>query len=396
MLESPRHFHRLPSMRKRFATSAPHALAAAACSLACQAALAAPPDFLSQEAMAATCAATPRPVAGMTVQEQQAFVICNDIAIVKEVSTFIASASKRYQQAHLTDREVSFALRAELGNLRDKLRLGRQMLERIQLSQGQGLLLKPGSWVMDLNSDGMVSDWERDLFAIPSRVDGDDGHGASRGFNREALIRLDQSDIYWMLSYHYFIEALPEILLSYGLDGDKFSSANLVLVDPAGMRRARQLIVKGLQVSEKMRRSVLAEKDDQQEWLPNPRQHDSVFPVVLDGQDFAIWGEAMKHSQALFEGKTLLPLDQKVPNVFTPMARLCGEGEGISIQAFFDAPPKRPLVDMEHGGLAAYCRKIDQRHPASGLLAFMRQYAERGQERADVGMRFLRRLFWVN
>lgn len=383
-------------MNKRLFTPGRRMIAAIGCALACQTALAAQPDFQTLETMEATCGAIRKPVAGMTSQQQQAYVICNDIATVKQIATFFDYATRRKQEARLTDREMSLVVRTELAGVRDRLRQSRLVLERLQLRKDQGLLLQPGSWVMDLNGDGQISDWERDLFAIPAKVDGEDGHGASRGFNREAVFRLDQSDIYWMLSYHYFLEALPEILLSYGLEGDKIDSGTIVLVDPAGMKRARQLIIKGLQVSEKMRRSVLAETDDKDEWLPNPRQHDTAFPLALDDEDFAIWGEAMKHSISLFEGKTLLPLDPKAPTVFTPMARLCGEGEGVSIQAFFDNPPKRPLLDMSNGGLTTYCHKIDAGHPASGMLAFMRQYAERGQARADVGMRLLRRLFWVN
>lgn len=383
-------------MNKRSIAPVRRMIAAAGCALACQAAQAAQADFQTLQTMEATCAAIRHPVAGMTPPQQQAYVICNDIGTVKQIATFFNDMTRRNQQARMSDREISLLVRSGLASVRDRLRQSRQVLERIQLGKEQGLLLKPGAWVMDLNSDGQISDWERDLFAIPAKVEGEDGHGASRGFNREATLRLDQSDIYWMLSYHYFLEAVPEILLSYGLEGEKFDSGNIVLVDPAGMKRARQLIVKGLQVSEKMRRAVLAETDDKDEWLPAPRQHDTVFPLALDDEDFAIWGEAMKHALSLFEGRTLLPLDPSTPSVFTPAARLCGEGEGVSIQAFFDNPPKRPLLDMSKGGLTTYCRKIDPSHPASGMLAFMRKYAERGQARAEVGMGFMRRLFWVN
>jgi len=371
-------------------------MAALLCAAACQGAIAAPPAFLSQHGMSDTCAAIRQPAAGMTSQEQQAFVICNDIALVRQVSTFVDGASKRYQGSQYTHREISFALRAQLGYMRDQMRLSRQMLERIQLRPGEGLALKPGSWVIDLNGDGSLSRWEEDFFAIPARAHGTDGHGASSGFQRDAVIELDQSDIYWMLSYHYFLEALPEILLSYGLEGENFNSGSVVLRDPAGMKRAHQLIVKGLRVSDKMRRSVLAEKDDRKEWLANPRQRDSAFPLALDDEDFAIWGKALGMSIPLFEGRTLMPLDQRTPSAFTPAARVCADGEGFSIKAFFESPPKRPLLDMTDGGARRYCRKIDAAHPASGLLAFMRQYAERGNARAEVGMRFLRRLFWVN
>lgn len=375
---------------KRFAL---RTLTAACCTLLSAPLLAAEPSFLTTESVQATCAAQKRPAAGMTLQEQQAFVICNDIALVRHVATFVHSGINRYEQEHPTDREISFAIRAELTYIRDQLRKSRQMLERIQLGKSNaGIQLRPSQWEIDFNGNGEVERWERNFFVIPAKKQAE----GERTARMNSTIKLDQADIYWMLSYHYFMESVPEILLSYSLQSEKFDPDNIVLTDPSGMKRANQLMVQGMQVSEKMRRSLLAETDDELEWIPNTKQHNSAFPVALDDQDFLIWGKALSLAIPLFQGKTLLPVNDQVPAIFTEQARLCRTGEGINIQKFFMDPPKRPWRQYNEGGIQRYCQKVDSKRPASTMMTFLKSYAERGTEDAEVGMGFLRHLLWVN
>ncbi|QBE64942.1 hypothetical protein [Pseudoduganella lutea] len=111
----------------------------------------------------------------------------------------------------------------------------------------------------------------------------------AREYNLDATVRIDQTDILWGLSYHYYVEALVEVLLSYQYQRDAGTRSDQVirLAHPENMRRARDLIVTGLKTSEKMRLSAMAETDDDMEWLGNPRQAGSAFPVPLDDADFA-------------------------------------------------------------------------------------------------------------
>ena len=281
------------------------------------------------------------------------------------------------------------------------------MLEKIRIASAKdGLLIAPATWVRDLDGNGTVSTSERYFFAIPARKDGnlafqmpsEDEDYYAREYKLDATVRIDQTDILWGLSYHYYVEAIVEVLLSYQYQRDADTPSNQVirLAHPENMRRARELIVSGLKTSEKMRLSALAETDDDMEWLSNPRQASSAFPVPLDDTDFRIWGELMGHLMPLFQGKTLLAPGAGQGGMLGSLGSLCPAGKGISLQAFFQNPPQYPLEFFSRPDAQLYCRKIDGTHPASGLFAFITKYAEAVENNGGAGMRFLRRLLWVN
>jgi hypothetical protein len=367
-------------------------------------AAAAQPDLTNSAAFDRTCTAVKRSVR-MTVQEQQAFVICKDVALVRHVWTFIEQGSRDVSGRDIPHAEIALAVRAELTHARDQLRQSRQMLEKIRIrSQADGLLLVPATWVRDLDGDGDISVAERHFFAIPSRRDSqltvqppsNERDYYEREYNLKAAVRTDQSDILWSLSYHYFAEALMEMALSYQYrDGVKSDEA-IFLAHPDGMRRAHQLLVRGIETSESMRRSVLAERDDDLEWLANPRQKNSAFPVPLDDDDFRVWGELMGHLLPLAKGRTVLPLGEKMSGSLAALARVCPEGQGFSVPALFANAPQYPLASLRREAWSKYCRKIDATHPASGLNAFVQSYADKPEQTDSAAMRYLRRFLWVN
>lgn len=368
-------------------------------------AAAAQPDLTSSAAFDRSCTAVKRSLR-MSVQEQQAFVICKDVALVQRVWTFVEQGSRRMDENKPSNTEIALAVRAELTHARDQLRQSRQMLEKIRIrSAADSVLLVPATWARDLNGDGTISTAERNFFAIPARRDGqlrvqppsDNERYYEDEYNRKAAIRTDQSDIEWSLSYHYFAEALLEMALSYQYrESEGSSSRAIFLAHPEGMQRAHRLLVQGLRTSEKMRRSVLAERDDDLEWLANPRQQNTAFPVPLDDDDFRVWGELMGHLMPLAEGRTLLPLGEKMTGVMATMARVCPEGQGFSVSELFRNAPRYPLEATSRDVWRGYCRKIDATHPASGLNAFIQSYADKPEQTDSAAMRYLRRLLWVN
>jgi hypothetical protein len=369
-------------------------------------ALAAQPDLANTAAFDNTCAGVMAHVP-VTVQEQQAYVICNDVALVQQTRTFIEEGLRRYERERPPESVVVLAIRRQLTAMRDQLRKSRAMLEKIRITSAKdGLLIAPATWVRDLNGDGRISTSERYFFAIPARKEGEltvsmpseDEDYYAREYKLDATIRLDQADIQWALSYHYYAEALLEILLSYQYrrDADTPSDQVIRLVHPENMRRARALLVAGLETSEKMRLSALAETDDDLEWLANPRQVNTAFPVPLDDADFRLWGELMGHLIPLFQGKTLLPQTDRPGGLLGWLPQGCPARQALSLQWFFDHPPKFPLETFNRSELRNYCRKIDTAHPASGILDFIATYEAALQKDSRSGMRFLRRLLWVN
>ncbi len=163
------------------------------------------------------------------------------------------------------------------------------------------------------------------------------------------------------------------------------------------MKRASRLMTQGFKTSEAMRRMVLAETDDDLEWIGNERQASSVFPIPLDATDFRVWGELMAQVIPLFEGKTLIVPSNKAGGMLGAMSQFCPSGQGLSVTKFYNNPPRYPLTMlMLPPDLHAMCQKIDKQHAPSGLFDFIVRYADRAQQQDGAGMRFLRQLLWVN
>ena len=362
-------------------------------------------DLSSTDGFDRSCAALPSASINLkNNQERQAFVICHDVALVQNIIRFVKNGERRYQSEKPTDAEMNSLIRGQLSLVRDELRNVRLVLEKLKLKKDEGLLLAPAQWKKDLDGDGKLSTWEENFFAIPKsgrhglqfNMPHDDPDYYAKEYQMAAKIRVDQSDILWSLSYHYFAESLLEIVLSYRLNNSTFNNESIELQDATGMQRAAALLTKGFKTSEAMRLSVLAETDDQDEWIANPRQKNSVFPLPLDAQDFQVWGGLLAHVIPLFEGKTLFAGNAKASGILGSAAKLCPKNQGLSIPLFFSHPPRYPMAQMERLDLSGMCKTIDEKHPVSGLFAFIEVYANQAQANDSGAMRFLRNLLWTN
>lgn len=371
-------------------------------------ALAAPfeADLASVDGFAATCVALPREAAQLkTVQQRQAFAICRDVELVRDIATFIATAEQAsYIVKGMPDAVARQLLRTKLIHVRNELRTVRRVLEKLKLGKHDGLLVAPANWQLDLNGDAEIQTWERHFFAIPKRGRGslqfsmpsNDPAYYQDQYQLDASVRIDQSDILWSLGYHYFIEALVETVLSYSLSGKDFQPQAIELVDPAAMQRANQLMVRGFQASDAMRRAVLAEQDDDHEWIANDSQKSSVFPLPLDAEDFKVWGQVLGFLIPLFEGKTLLQADPKAGGLLGRASKICPEGKGLNVRRFYSNPPHYPLAQINQDYLSSMCEPINKARPGSGLFAFLVSYGQRAENQQGTGMLFLRQLLWVN
>jgi hypothetical protein len=355
-------------------------------------------DFTTTQGSEDACRAVAAQPSARTPQQQQAAVICRDIELARHVLTFV----RDIDVGRPPNAELTLRLRSELLHVREELRGTRAILEHIKLrGKDDGLLLAPATWARDLNGDGKISTWERYMFAIPKRQHGPltIGYASNeqayyeREYRLDAQFRVDQSDVTWALGYHYFAEALVEMVLSYTIEGP---AQMIVLVDPDAMVRAHQLLVQGFKSTELLRRQLLAEKGDAQEWIPNPKQKNSVFPLKLDQEDFRIWHELLQQIVPLFEGKTLLASQAKLGGWMGSMAKLCPQGQGLSVPAFFQNPPAQPLNWFGRPDFSAMCQPLDAQHPATGLFDLLAAYAQRSERDAGAGMTILRQLLWVN
>lgn len=150
----------------------------------------------------------------------------------------------------------------------------------------------------------------------------------------------------------------------------------------------------------RLRQSLLNEKDDDREWIANPRQKSTAFPLVMDEQTFATWGRLLEELQRLVGGKSLLGGRVDVGRLAgaTDLTMgLCPPGQGIDVRGLFQRPLSRPLDRAE---LAARCAAPTAALPMTGLAALATESIKRNAAREggeDSGeWTVLRHLYWVN
>ena len=104
-------------------------------------ALAAQPDLTNTAAFDNTCTSVlAREPA--TVRERQAYVICNDVALVQQTRTFIEQGIRRHDRERPSDAVVALAIRQQLTYMREQLRNSRAVLEKTRIASARdGLLI---------------------------------------------------------------------------------------------------------------------------------------------------------------------------------------------------------------------------------------------------------------
>lgn len=355
-------------------------------------------DFTTTAGYADACAEVARGGVPKDDDARIAAVICRDTALVSQVVTWATEGAKRMEKERIPKEAIMIEVRKEIDYVIAELGATRKLLARIKLGKRKSLRLAPARWERDIDGDGTVKLWEKYLFALPKR--GQQGFRLTAPsneqayydsqYNLDAVIRVDQSDILWSLAYHHFIEGMLTNLRAFELT-DKFDG--LILARPDLLKTAHRLIGNGFAVSGKMRQEVLAETDDDEEWIGNPKQAASVFPVPLDAADFATWGMMIKEMSALWQGRTLLPATQGGRGMLALVAPFCPEGSGLNVARLYLHPPAAGTVyAFRHTKLPTdSCQRIDKAHPLSPIP----QMAEQASK-TDAGMGFLRYLYWTN
>lgn len=362
-------------------------------------------DFTTTAGFAKTCKAMPKtPEQLKTDDERVAFVICQDTAAVKQLITWgrlgIERLDNSREEGDSLHQTIITEVTKEIDYIRGQLASSRGVLEKIELGKKKSLRLVPSKWQLDLDGDGKMATWEKYFFAIPKRgrhpfafsAPSDDPAYYAKEYNLVAAIDVDQSDILWSLAYHQFIEGLLTHVRAFDLDMAR--GISLVLSRPELLKNAHGLIGSGLQSSEKMRQSVMLETSNKGEWIGNPDQTASVFPIPLDGEDFATWGKVLETLDALWQGKTLLGTSDTRRGLLAGMIPACPEGQATNVAHIYQNPPAAGTVFTRETAtqmFGAACQTIDDKYPLSELEKVLTQSLK-----TDAGMHFLRYLYWTN
>ena len=267
-------------------------------------------------------------------------------------------------------------------------------------------------WEHDWNRSGEIDDRDRKLFEI--EFDGKGGELADGDPRRRPTYRFDVGDAEWARAMIAFQRAAVEIVLAY-----KWSELDLLFAtrdakriviridDKSRVRRARELVLAGLDHAARCRTAYLAETDDDREWVPNPRQNNYAMPLDVDATLYETWQGVLGDVKRMLESKEGISLREAKSVV--------GELETPIPDAFIDLgamlrDPKDIVFDLEkldgHTGDKAanvegilrdllgngYRTKMKP-SPIVSRLRRMKDELSRGEDTFD---RKLRYLIWLN
>jgi hypothetical protein len=206
----------------------------------------------------------------------------------------------------------------------------------------------------------------------------------------ELVISFDRGDVSWLRGYCQFLSALGELCLA--VDGQKSfeSSAHLLfekvetpyafllesrpafdenplgntaaimdvisffhqmtrmqIKEPARTKAALMHLEAGVAQAKELWKFVLAETDDENEWIPNPKQT-GVVGVKVTQEMVDVWLETLGETEQVLQGEALIPFWR-------------GEmdGRGVNLRRVFtDPPPTFDIIEWVQGpGAAPYLEK---------------------------------------
>jgi hypothetical protein len=280
-------------------------------------------------------------------------------------------------------------------------------LEVAAKSPDFALELCPACWEADWNQDGRIEDEDRRLLEV--ELDADMQPLPSGDPRRRPTFRFDVADLDWARAMVAFVRATLQLMGGYdwtpvggrwrrGADHDRLV---IKVSDRARTARAKALFAEGLELAERARREILAETDDDREWLPNPRQRSHPLPLPVDDALFETWrivlsdlGRLLRSEEGLALSSLALLGEKKLPADlpgFLDLGRFLGDPSDIVFDpaALEGTDSKRVLVGLFG---RAY---VESMRPSElpGRLERMKSEVDAGKESLA---RKLRYLFWLN
>lgn len=206
-------------------------------------------------------------------------------------------------------------------------------------SNDVSLLLRPGAYRLDFNADGTAQDDET-LWRIFSRVTSQpvDADAATR-----FVVMADKGDVHWLRGYCRLLSSMCEMQLAYDtqnlhdhcaqlffptakvryplpkldrddmwdsiLDGIAFIHLlNLSVTEPERLKTAHAHLLAVVEQSRLSWQAILAEQDDDREWIPSPQQKDAAIPrAAVTTEMIEGWQAVLDEFESLLKGEKLIP-----------------------------------------------------------------------------------------
>ena len=170
---------------------------------------------------------------------------------------------------------------------------------------GFNLELCLACWEVDWNRSGEIDARDRHLLEI--ELDAQGQPLPEEDPRRRPTFRFDVADVEWLRAMVHFQRAVLSTAGAYD-PNVTFASRHqekliLKVSNPAKLIAARDFALSGLAHASTCRQLVLAEVDDDREWVPNPHQKSHAMPLEVDDALFETWAGVLGDVEKLFRSQ---------------------------------------------------------------------------------------------
>jgi len=235
-------------------------------------------------------------IAAVTLYKETIHTFIFDLGVILEGADNVHEINKRYLRWTLKETEKGLAKV-------DKY------LEYAAKDKNFSMELCLAKWKVDWNRNGEIDERDEAMMQVEYDVNGEMIPKDDK--RRTPTFRFDYGDIYWARAMLSFQRAAIDFILAYKYPSlaefeQFFKEPDNKLIfkvkDKKLLLKSRDLILKGLEYADKSRVEYLAEKDDEREWLPNPKQKSHPLPLPVDAQLYETWANVLNDLQLLMKG----------------------------------------------------------------------------------------------
>jgi hypothetical protein len=231
---------------------------------------------------------------------------------------------------------------------------------------------------LDLNGDGRLGE-DESLWKVYAGLSGNTSIRDTTA--KDFLITFDRGDGHWLRGYCHLLMSMCEMYLAHdtkelfdctahllfakvqspygflskgkhvhGVGSDHLDVVDLIafihlincpVVEPKRMESALHHLEATVAQSKETWKWIMAETDDDHEWLPNPRQTGVIPNVRVTDEMVSAWSDMMDEAKKLLAGETLIPFWRG------------DDGSGVNLRKVFMEPRTFDLVLWVQGTAAA-------------------------------------------
>lgn len=282
-------------------------------------------------------------------------------------------------------------------------------LAKAETDPGFTLDLCLACWQVDWNRSGEVDRRDEKLLQIELDEKGEEL--PEDDARRRPTFHFDHADVLWLRALVMFGRSATAFVQGWDPDVNTLlktkDSLSVKVRDAKALEASRGHLLVGLGHARRCREAVLAETDDEREWLPNPKQRSHAMPLSVDAALFETWAGVLDDVEALVTGREGLSISEfaqlgkhqwpKPPTGFLDLSRFYRpvpfvfdlDGAANSSREDDGAAVERFLSKSLGDGF----RPTMPQSRLPSRLTRMRDEMERGEESFEKKLRYL---FWLN